>query len=76
MSKHATEHSVAMSLLDRIKSVGDGDGYKNAVRRCIDNEYRNQSLDDKDAQQLAVLYAGVVELLEQGLKTLEMPMYS
>lgn len=72
ISKHLMEYNVAMSLLDRVKLTGD-EAYKNAVRRCIDNEYGNQSLEDEGIQQF--LYAGVVELLEQGLKMLELPMH-
>lgn len=72
ISKHVMEYNAAMSLLDRVKSTGD-EAYKNAVRRCIDNEYGNQSLEDDGIQQF--LYAGVVELLEQGLKMLELPMH-
>lgn len=69
LPKHVTEYKVAMSLLDRVRLAGD-DAYKNAVRRCIDNEYGDQSLEDDGIQQF--LYAGVVELLEQGLKMLEL----
>lgn len=72
ISKHVMEYNVAMGLLDRVKLTGD-EAYKNAVRRCIDNEYGNQSLEDEGIQQF--LYAGVVELLEQGLKMLELPMH-
>lgn len=71
ISKHIMEYNVAMSLLDRVKSTGD-EAYKNAVRRCIDNEYRDQSLEDEGIQQF--LYAGVIDLLEQGLRMLELPM--
>lgn len=72
ISKHVMEYNAAMSMLEKVKSAGD-EAYKNAVRRCIDNEYENQSLEDEGIQQF--LYAGVVELLEQGLKMLELPMH-
>lgn len=72
VSDYIRDHRVAMSLLERVKSAGD-DAYKNAVRRCIDNEYGSKSLEDDSVQQF--LYAGVVSLLEEGLKVLEMPMH-
>lgn len=71
MSEYVKDYKIAMSLLDRVKSAGD-DAYKNAVRRCIDNDYGSKSLEDDSVQQF--LYAGVVSLLEEGLKVLEMPM--
>lgn len=46
ISKHVMEYNAAMSLLEKVKSTGD-EAYKNAVRRCIDNEYGNQSLEDE-----------------------------
>lgn len=72
VSEYVKDHKVAMSLLDRVKSAGD-DAYKNAVRRCIDNEYGSKSLEDDSVQQF--LYAGVVRVLEEGLKVLELPMH-
>lgn len=73
IQRHVKEYNVAMSLLDRVRSAED-DIYNNAVRRCIDNEYRSQSLEDDGIQQF--LYAGVTDLIEQGLRALKIPMYS
>lgn len=68
IAKHLMELEVAERLLDRVRSNGD-EAYKHAVRCCIENEYKNQGLEDKDVQEH--LYTRVIQRLEQSLEALE-----
>lgn len=68
IATYLMELEVAESLLDKVRSNGD-EAYKHAVRCCIENEYSNQSLEDKDVQEH--LYTRVFGRLERSLEALE-----
>lgn len=68
IAKQLMDFEAAESLLNRVGSNGD-EAYKHAVRCCIENEYRNQGLEDKEVQ--GHLYTRVFERLEQSLEALE-----
>lgn len=68
IAKHLMELEMAEGLLDKVRSHGD-EAYRHAVRCCIENEYRNQGLEDKIVQEH--LYTRVLERLQRSLEAVE-----
>lgn len=68
IAKHLMELEMAEGLLDKVRSHGD-EAYRHAVRCCIENEYRNQGLEDKVVQEH--LYTRVLERLQRSLEAVE-----